>query len=128
MASRRKKPAQMTPALPAEGIAPGISGKPGEVGGSNSCTLTTRRKAIAAQLKNNSRRIKEGMGVRTLDLDFPVPAGHCPPACSAADGFYRADLFLVLFFFYRLTQPEIPSIHPKRVTGAICRLHGNIPQ
>lgn len=86
MPGRCKKPAEMTPALPTQSIAPDITGKPGEVGGGNTSPLTARRQAIAAQLKNDPRGIKEGMGMRPLDRDFAVPAGHRSATRSAVDG------------------------------------------
>ncbi len=117
-------------ALPAEGIAPDVTGKPGEVGGSHTCALTTRCKAVAAQFKNYSCRVKEGMGMRTLDRDLSVPAGYHSPTFFAVYGFNRAGLFLLLFVPRRLTRPTTPSsiIGPKPVTGASCCLHCNIPQ
>ncbi len=128
MAGRCKKPAEMTPAMPTEGIAPDITGKPGEVGGGNTSPLTAGRQAIAAQLKNDPRGIKEGMSVRPLDRDFAVPAGHRSATRSTVYGIYRAGIFLLLLFFYRLTRAPTLLLVPKPIAGIICCLHRNIPR
>ncbi len=126
-------PSQMALTLSADGIAPDITGEPGEIRSGFPDSPTTGSDAETTYFEYYSGGIKKGMGVSTLYRDFLIPAGDCITTRLAANRINRMNIFLRFAFFAGQTGPHrlcdsLSAIGPKTINSAICSLHCNNPQ
>jgi len=118
----------MYPATAAQGDAPDVAGKPGEYDGRPADHKAPGGLMETSQRKNDSGRIKKGMGMGTAYLDLLVLPGHYPAAGPATNGLHRCDNPLLLPLAGGPMLWSVSTIDPQENRLVICRPHGSRQQ
>lgn len=120
-----EQPAKVDSTTAAQGNPPEVTGEPGEFTGRRTDHQTSRGIAKTSQFKDNSGRIKKGVGVTATDLNFLIFPGHCTAAGSTINGLDRVDSPLSLRL---LDGPILPPVgpSPQENLTVTCLLHCSV--